>query len=279
MSAKEEVSIRDISRYLGGFAVLISAFIYIGIVAATTIIYTYGFEYIAKILYYLGFIGLIIAILAYIVKDEKTAKIFYGGSLFLVALSLLLVDTSAFPYDTGMYYGATIMFLLLGIILTYVFMNEEKFEESMKNLMEPVIGIIYIVGIVLWVEALGVDLSLTNLMLCNYFIPQTLLLGGAFGVLFGIVLLIDGIVKFAWKEAPESVSKILKLLLVFLWLLGYIFEAMIRPALVLGGSFGIAPPIPGIAGVFVSFYVLVYTIFFAILLVLFVYHIIVEYAV
>lgn len=277
MSTKE-VDIGEISRYLGGFAVLISALVYIGVVSATDIVYTYGFEYIAKFLYYLGFLGLIIAILSYIVKEEKTAKICFGGSIFITALSLFLVDTGALAYDVTMYYGAVVLYLVLGLILIYLFMSEEKLEETIKYGMEFLVGVLYLIALILWVNASGADLTTTNLLSYNYFIPQTLLLGGVFGFFFAILLIIDSIIKLAWKEAPEAIVKVIKMLLVFSWLLGYLYEALVRPISTFGGGAILAS---GIANIFATFYLITQptSIFFAILVILFIYHVITEYAI
>lgn len=279
---KEEVKMGDISRYLGGFAVLISALAYIGIVRATDIIYDYGFQYIAKALYYLGFLGLILAIITYIIKEEKMAKVLFGGSIFITALSLLLVDAAKTTLDTGMYYGAAAIYLLLGIILTYFFMGEEKLTDATKRIFEFIIGLFYLVAILLWVKALKLETTTGNLLFYNYLIPQTLLLGGVFGLFFAILLIIDALVGFIWKESAQ-IGRALKLLMVFTWILGFIWEVLLRAFMLTtmppGAEIGFLDIISAFNMPFLPLMGLGITVFFnSILLIFLVYHIITEYA-
>ncbi|MCR8463118.1 MAG: hypothetical protein QXH55_02915 [Candidatus Korarchaeota archaeon] len=280
--SKEKVGIKDISRYLGGFAALIAALAYISVARATDLVYGYD---IAKILYYLGFIGLILAIITYTIKEEKTAKILFGGSIFITALSLLLVDAAKFNLDTSMYFGAAALYLLLGIILVYYFISEEKLAEAAKKTFEFIIGIFYLIAIFLWVKALKFEASVGNLLFYNYLIPQTLLLGGVFGLFLAILLILDAIIGFIKKEGSQTklvaqTGRAIKLLLVFTWILGFVWETLLRTYT----STIIAPGSISLLDVLTAFNYLILqaiigpTLFFSVLLIFLVYHVVTEYA-
>jgi len=275
MSGSEirELDINSMLRYLGGFAVLIAAFWYSAVVIGAQVILSAGIEKVTKSLYLVGFVGFVLAILAYTVGNEKQAKILYAASIVITSLSLLVVDLDKVG-ESGLYIVAVLMYMILGIMLLFIFLKEEILPENTRDIIWIGVGAIYLIAIIMQ-SAFSVGgfeyLSPSDLLIYNYFIPQTLILGGILGIIVAILILLKPILKMV--NISEDMRKIVDMALIFSIILGFLYEVYTRWTIYVMGAPG------GIFGVLYSFYsiMILGQIFYAILVAALILHIMQKY--
>lgn len=276
---EKQIDINTILRYLGSFALLIAIFPYSSLVVGAWIVNSVGIEKVTTALYIMGFIGFVLAILSYIIGNEKQSKIFFAGSILITSISLLVIDFGNLPNNIkGIYIGTVFMYLILGIIMLFLFMKEEALDENIKNFTWMGIGLIYLIATIMqtaFMEGGFDEIGFSDILMYNYFIPQTIIMGGIFGFFVAIIILIKPIMKMV--NISEDAMKTLSLLLVFSVALGMLYETYGR--LIILYNLATTPPV-GVFGILYTFgsILTMGQVFYAILITALILHIIQEYA-
>jgi len=276
---ENQMDINAILKYLGSFALLIAIFPYSVLTIGAAIIDSAAIKIVTKLLYLLGFLGFVLAILSYIIGNEKQTKIFFAGSILITSISLLAVDFDKIS-DTGTYIGMVLMYLILGVIMLFLFMKEETFDENLKNYIWMGIGIIYLIAIIMQAvyEVGGFDnITFDAILTYNFIIPQTIVMGGIFGFFVALIILIKPIMKMI--NLSEDIMKIIDLLLIFSIALGILFEIYGRLVPLYTATLVVAPP-TGIFGILFLFgnILIMGQLFYALLTAALILHIIQKYA-
>jgi len=239
MSA-QEFDMNTLFRYLGGFAILLGMLPYIGSLTMSLFVNTVGSA--AKALYYLGIILFIIAVLSYILKDELAAKLTFSISIIITALGILIAGKEVVTNE-GYYYGSAVLFLVFGVVLFIYFYRYENAEKTLKSMFIILMGILYTLTIILYGKFIDYEFKeIFSYLMINIgdYAPQSLILGGAFGLIFGLLLLIYGIFDFMVEQSEviTRIKRIVWLLLIYTWILGFLFAVYIRPLAMLEFTFG-----------------------------------------
>ncbi len=286
----------DIFRYLGGFAVLLVILPFAAVATGAQLaLVVYALDdvvVLSKLLYYIGLIALIISIIAYIVKDVKTTKFGFSFSLIFSSIGIMILDYDMIATDEmkAYYILATLMFLLMGVIMFYMFYKEDALAERTMNMFWLLTWIFYILAILFqaaYVQGDISDVRGSHLMESNVFLPQTMLLGGAMGIYFAILFVVKYLLKMQ-KFGRENIYKIIDLLLVFTWLLGLTYCVFVTlPQLYINGY--VPSGVLGVLSNYILAIVMIQvtlmavsvspTIFYAILLIMLILHVIYEYAI
>lgn len=284
----KEIEFGEIVKYIAGFAVLISLFVYLGIVSSTTILVGANND-VAMFIYYIGFFALILSVMGYITGDMELAKQLFSISIIITAISMFLYSPKT---DTGYYYGSAVLFLLFGLILYMYFTKYEKGEDVfMKNIFVFLMAVIYLLSVILMGLFLGMstdDLTTYKFWIMGDVYPQSLLLGGSFSAIFAILLLIYAILELiATSEFIEKLKNLIGTLLPFTWILGFFYSMYIKVLLVIGttafgftGGTGTTLP-ENLIGVFMGFFMVtnLLSVLYSILMLFLLIHVLSNYAV
>ena len=278
---KGEVSINvsDILRQLGSLAILLVVLPYSVMTIGAQAISMAGIAFISVFIYLLGFLGLMLAVLSYMAGDMEKAKILFSGSIVITSISLLALNFGNIS-NSGYYIGASILYMIMGAMMFYLFKNENTMDQKMKDNLWMGIGLMYLLANILQAAyifgGLG-NMSFDDILLANYFIPQTLILGGVFGFFVALLMLFKPVTRTI--NNSEDNERIVNLLLLFFLIAGFLYEVYIR--FMSSFTYATQNPPSGIFSVLLDFgfILLLGQIFFSILIAALLLHVVHEYTI